>query len=118
MSESAAPVGSVSLRCEGGVAQITLSRHRRHNALDLSMWRQLAERVEEARALSPRALIVVGDGPHFCAGMDLKPDNPVAQRALARARALTSSCNGVGVSRSAPARHTNRRGQLSARAGG
>lgn len=82
MSESAPPVGSVTLRCEGGVAQITLSRHRRHNALDLSMWRQLAERVEEARALAPRALIVVGDGPHFCAGMDLKPDNPVAQRAL------------------------------------
>ena len=75
--------GSVTLRIEGGVALLTLSRHRRHNALDLSMWRQLAEKVEEARAAAPRALVIVGDGPHFCAGMDLKPDNPVAQRALA-----------------------------------
>jgi enoyl-CoA hydratase/carnithine racemase len=60
-----------------------LDRPARCNALDMSMWTQLAERLEEAAELRPRALIITGRGEHFCAGMDLKPDNPVARRATA-----------------------------------
>ena len=71
---------SVRLRVEGAVAVITLDRPARRNALDEEMWRQLGERTDEAAAARPRALVVTGAGPHFSAGMDLRPDNPLLPR--------------------------------------
>jgi enoyl-CoA hydratase len=71
---------AVTLQIENGIARITLSKPARRNALDEAMWTALAERVAEAAAAKPRALIVTGAGGHFAAGMDLSPDNPIQAR--------------------------------------
>lgn len=78
---SATP-GTVHLAVEDGVALVTLDRPSRRNALDLPMWQALAARVGEASAAGARTLIVTGAGPHFSAGMDLRPDNPLAPRVV------------------------------------
>ncbi len=71
----------VSLEFEDGIARVTLGRTRRRNAMDLAMWEGLRHKVEEAAKARPRALVLWGRGGHFSAGMDLKPDNPIAARA-------------------------------------
>ncbi|RME23574.1 MAG: enoyl-CoA hydratase/isomerase family protein, partial [Deltaproteobacteria bacterium] len=76
------PDGTIRLELDDDVAVLTIDRPRRRNALNGPMWAELALRVAEARAAGPRALIVTGAGAHFCAGMDLKPDNPLLPRIL------------------------------------
>jgi enoyl-CoA hydratase/carnithine racemase len=60
------------------VLVITLDRPQRRNALDIDMWRAL--RAAAAQAADVRAVVVTGVGGHFCAGMDLSPDNPLLQK--------------------------------------
>ena len=74
--------GTVHLVVDDGVALITLDRPARRNALDLPMWQALATRVGEAAAAGARTLVVTGAGSHFSAGMDLRPDNPLAPRVV------------------------------------
>ena len=72
--------GIVRLELSEGVALLTLSRPARRNALDLPMWEGLRDQVVAATAAGARAVILTGEGSHFCSGMDLKPDNPLAAR--------------------------------------
>ncbi len=74
--------GTIHLDLHDDVAVLTIDRPRRRNALHGPLWAELPRRVEQARVAKPRALIVTGAGPHFCAGMDLKPDNPLLPRIL------------------------------------
>lgn len=74
--------GQITLALRDQVAVLTIERGERRNALHWPMWVQLGQRVDEARAANPRALVLTGQGPHFCAGMDLKPDNPLLGRIL------------------------------------
>lgn len=61
----------VQLTTENGVSTILLARPDRGNALDLAMARALADAVEEvARTPSCRALVLRGEGRHFCVGGD------------------------------------------------
>lgn len=56
----------------GHVAVVTLTRADKHNALDVAMFEQIiaaGERV--ARAPGVRAVVLRGDGPSFCSGLDL-----------------------------------------------
>lgn len=55
------------------VATVTLSRPSKHNALDLAMFEQLAaasERLAHERGV--RAVVLHGEGPSFCSGIDLQ----------------------------------------------
>lgn len=58
---------------ERGVARVALNRPEKHNGLDFEMiaaLRQAARRLRRERAL--RAVILYGEGPSFCAGLDFK----------------------------------------------
>lgn len=63
----------VSLHWSGTTAVITLDRPDRRNALDMAMWRALRDAARNTE--NARAVVLTGQGPHFCSGMDLQPDN-------------------------------------------
>ncbi|HUR40220.1 MAG TPA: crotonase/enoyl-CoA hydratase family protein [Verrucomicrobiae bacterium] len=63
----------VRIEMRGAVAQVTLTRADKHNGMDLDMLeavRGAAKRLKKNRAV--RAVILAGDGPSFCAGLDVK----------------------------------------------
>ncbi|MCB9781046.1 MAG: enoyl-CoA hydratase/isomerase family protein [Alphaproteobacteria bacterium] len=74
--------GHISLNHQDGIGLLTIRRDSRRNALHWPLWVELGEKVDEARDLGLRALILTGHGAHFCSGMDLKPDNPLVHRIL------------------------------------
>lgn len=55
----------------GNVHRITISRPARRNALTPELARGIAEAVEEASVTDARAILLTGEGGHFCAGLDL-----------------------------------------------
>ncbi len=55
----------------GGVATVTLDRPRRRNAMTPSMWRGLAG-IGASLPENVRVVVVRGEGPSFCAGLDLR----------------------------------------------
>jgi len=62
------------------IAQVTLDRPDKKNAMDETMWSGLEEAARTLRTPLPRAIIVTGTpGGAFCAGMDVHPDNPQIQ---------------------------------------
>ncbi|MDO9144267.1 enoyl-CoA hydratase/isomerase family protein [Rhodoferax sp.] len=55
-----------------GVARVTLSHPKRHNAMSRTMWRDLRAVFERIQCLTElRCVLVAGDGAHFCAGGDI-----------------------------------------------
>ena len=77
---------SLTTTWDGAVATITFDRPRRRNAFDMEHWHGLRRAAQEiAEKGSPtgqmvRAVILTGAGEHFCAGMDLSPDNPMIEQ--------------------------------------
>lgn len=66
---------------DGGIAWLTLTRKEKHNGMDFEMLDAVVEAQKTLRNdKSLRALIVRGDGPSFCAGLDFKAvlQKPVA----------------------------------------
>jgi enoyl-CoA hydratase/carnithine racemase len=56
----------------GGLATITLARSDKRNAVNQAMFTELGDATEAAAAASDvRAVLVAGEGPSFCAGIDL-----------------------------------------------
>lgn len=54
------------------LATVTLSRPEKHNALDLAMFDGIIAAVEELRATpGVRVVVLHGEGPSFCSGLDL-----------------------------------------------
>ncbi len=70
-----APV--LDLRCEEGVAFLTLRRPHRHNALNPHLMRSLSQ-AWQALALDSavRVIVLAGEGPSFCSGMDIGQTHP------------------------------------------
>ena len=63
----------VLLEVSDGIATATLNRPDKHNGLDLPMFEGLAATAEELRDRDDvRVVILHGDGPSFCAGLDVK----------------------------------------------
>jgi enoyl-CoA hydratase/carnithine racemase len=63
--------GGLKLAIDGEVATVTLARPERRNAMTPSVWHGLAE--AGARLPSQvRVVVVRGEGPSFCAGIDLR----------------------------------------------
>lgn len=67
----------IKFSIENHIALVCLSRSDRHNALSPLMIRMLADLWPEIQLnRNVRAIILYGDGPSFCSGMDLKYTNP------------------------------------------
>jgi enoyl-CoA hydratase/carnithine racemase len=53
-----------------GVLTVTLSRPQQRNPLDVEAWRVLGEAFDRARRPGVRAVVLRGEGPSFCSGLD------------------------------------------------
>jgi enoyl-CoA hydratase/carnithine racemase len=74
----------VRITTEGAVARVVLTRPDKHNGVDIPMLRAVvAAQVSLRKRRDVRAVIVHGDGPSFCAGLDFKS---VAAKPLLAAR--------------------------------
>jgi enoyl-CoA hydratase/carnithine racemase len=63
---------SIRYETSDGLARITLARPDKRNAVSLQMFRELGDAVEAAGSdPEVRGVLVAGDGPSFCAGIDL-----------------------------------------------
>lgn len=61
----------VSVTIDEHVATVTLARPERHNALDLAMFHALHGAITQiAEERSVRAVVLHGEGPSFCSGVD------------------------------------------------
>jgi enoyl-CoA hydratase/carnithine racemase len=61
----------LDLSVDGSVATVTLRRPERRNAMTPGMWHGLA-RIGQAIPPEVRVVVVRGEGPSFCAGIDLR----------------------------------------------
>jgi enoyl-CoA hydratase/carnithine racemase len=63
----------VQIEIEDGIADVRLTRADKHNGLDWPMFEALNEAVDEvAAAEGVRCVVLSGEGPSFCAGLDFK----------------------------------------------
>jgi enoyl-CoA hydratase/carnithine racemase len=65
----------LELSVDGSVATVTLRRPERRNAMTPGMWHGLA-RIGQAIPPEVRVVVVRGEGPSFCAGIDLRMFTP------------------------------------------
>jgi isohexenylglutaconyl-CoA hydratase len=64
---------TVTLERGGPVAQLRLGRPEALNAFDASMVGRMREQIAEVRAdRAIRAVVLAGNGPSFCTGVDVK----------------------------------------------
>jgi len=64
--------GRVSVEIDRQVARVALSRPGKRNALDLAMFEAISKAAEDIAAEEDvRAVVLCGDGPAFCAGLDV-----------------------------------------------
>ena len=76
MSENGAGASPDRIRIErvgegGRIADVRLVRGDKHNALDYAMFEALDASSEElAKSSDLRAVVISGDGPSFCSGLD------------------------------------------------
>ncbi|MFT3716191.1 MAG: crotonase/enoyl-CoA hydratase family protein [Gordonia sp. (in: high G+C Gram-positive bacteria)] len=64
-------MSAIEYRVVGGVAHVLLNRPDKHNALTLDMIDDLADAADRAaKDRSLRAVILSGEGPSFCSGLD------------------------------------------------
>ena len=61
----------VSITYEDNIAQVTLTRGDKMNALDDAMFEAIVHAGEEVAASDARAVVLSGEGKSFCAGLDL-----------------------------------------------
>src|ERR1700719_1960027 len=72
MTETTTAEQRVQVEIQDHVATVTLSRPEKHNALDIPMFDGIlaaAEQVRQTRGV--RAVVLHGEGPSFCSGLDI-----------------------------------------------
>jgi len=69
-SQAEPKAAGLRLAIDGAVATVTLARPERRNAMTPAVWHGLAE-IGSALPPQVRVVVVRGDGPSFCAGIDL-----------------------------------------------
>lgn len=75
----------VHLEVDDHVATVRLNRPQRANALDLPGWAALRTAFEDIdRRAEVRVVVLRGEGPHFCAGIDLSVLSDLRDRSGAR----------------------------------
>ncbi len=78
MTDQAADLG---VHQEGAVLRLRLQRPDRRNAMTREMLAQLIERIEGATDDEEvRVILLTGEGPHFCSGMDLTAVNAKSEK--------------------------------------
>jgi enoyl-CoA hydratase/carnithine racemase len=80
----------LSIETDGGVADVRLTRGDKHNGLDAAMYEALVDGAAQvAGTPGVRAVVLSGEGPSFCAGLDVKAvmsgTGLTPERAFARA---------------------------------
>lgn len=81
----------VRIEIEGQLAIVTLNRAAQHNGMDLAMLEAVRAAAHRLRGETDiRAVILHGDGPSFCAGLDVKAVLGDRRAALTAATALWS----------------------------
>ena len=81
----------VRIERQGGVARVILARPDKHNGMDLAMLDAVRGAARELRGdRQLRTVILAGDGPSFCAGLDVKAVFGNRAAMLAAAAALSS----------------------------
>jgi len=67
------PYGHITLeKISPQLARLTLSHLRKRNAMTSAMWAALVQKLDDATKIEGlKALIITGDGDHFCAGADI-----------------------------------------------
>lgn len=64
--------GHIHLHVEDAIARVTLSNPSKFNAMSRAMWRELRQVFSQLQQCSDvRAVVVAGEGGHFCAGGDI-----------------------------------------------
>ena len=63
-------MGALRIERDGDVLRVTLARPETRNAFDASLITELAEAFVDVG--TPRAVVLAGDGPSFCAGADVE----------------------------------------------
>lgn len=62
----------VTVEIADHVARVTLRRPDKHNALDAAMFKGIIDAIDRLKAeAGVRAVVVSGDGPSFCSGLDI-----------------------------------------------
>ncbi|MBH0027862.1 MULTISPECIES: crotonase/enoyl-CoA hydratase family protein [unclassified Pseudoalteromonas] len=62
----------IKLEKQNGIATVTLSRAKKQNALSFEMFVELNKAIKNIKKdRSIRAVVIKGDGEHFCAGLDI-----------------------------------------------
>ena len=80
MTTSVPQLSTIAVHLDGAVAEISLNRPERSNALNEAMWQELREAMRWADATPEvRAVVLAGAGKNFCAGIDLAMLGGVAQ---------------------------------------
>ena len=80
MTTSLPQLSTIAVRLDGAVAEISLNRPERSNALNEAMWQELRVAMRWADATPEvRAVVLAGAGKNFCAGIDLAMLGGVAQ---------------------------------------
>jgi enoyl-CoA hydratase len=65
-------LGMLELAINDGVAELRMNRPDRANSLNEQMWRELREAARELDAdPSVRVVVLIGNGKHFCSGIDV-----------------------------------------------
>ncbi|MGI9577925.1 MAG: enoyl-CoA hydratase-related protein [Microthrixaceae bacterium] len=103
-------MATVTYQRDDSVAQISISRTERRNALNHTALEELHECVSRSRDDGIRSVVVTGEGGHFCAGADLTElEDQAFTDALREAlddlaalpvptiAAIAGSCMGLGV---------------------
>jgi enoyl-CoA hydratase/carnithine racemase len=67
---------AIDLSIQNSVAEITLNRPDKMNALNEPMVNELSAALDQAEKAQVRALLLRGEGPGFCAGRDLADADP------------------------------------------
>ncbi|WP_051098424.1 enoyl-CoA hydratase/isomerase family protein [Sporichthya polymorpha] len=75
VQSDALAAGGIRLEVDGAVATVVLDRADRRNAMTPTMWLALAA-VPELLPAGVRVVVIRGDGPTFCAGLDLRLASP------------------------------------------
>ena len=98
--------GSVTYQRDGRVGFIILNRPEKRNALSMEVWNALDAAIAEAEADSEaRVVLLRGEGPSFCAGLDLGPDNEIVSLVTGKTGA-TQKIEFYRIVRKAQAIHT------------
>jgi len=71
MSHDHPAYGTLTLAYDGQVATLTLNRPEKRNAISYQLIEELHHALHEVQKSSSHVLILTGNGPAFCSGMDL-----------------------------------------------